>query len=82
MGKQVISMADVKSISDPKLAAQAEQMVAAKSKPHGPEKVQVKPQEKSSGAEHANLSQGNINDVAMDQGMINRLNKAGAKAGM
>src|SRR4051812_18051169 len=47
-----------------------------------PEKVQVKPETKGNEAVRAKLSKGNINDAAMSQGLINTLNKEGAKAGM
>lgn len=109
IGKQVISLADVKSISDPNvhqleqaLGAQAgvakagatpgshmipipkpgaqrpeEQMVAER-----PRKVEVKPETKPNSAKRARLSKGNLNDAAMTQGLINKINKEGGKAGM
>lgn len=146
MGKTVISMSDVKSISDPNAGnqnvmpvgaapagipgmpmpqapgmppgmpapamapnmapispvaaamAQAQQAVApsapgshmipisaADSQPHpsvGPKKVEVKPEHKLNAAKRATLAKGDLNDAAMSQGLINHLNKEGAKAGM
>ena len=42
----------------------------------------VKPESHPNAAKAAKLSQGNLNDAAMAQGLINSLNKEGAKAGM
>jgi len=42
----------------------------------------VKPETKSNEAKRARLSKGSVNDSAMSQGLINTLNKEGAKAGM
>ena len=50
--------------------------------PKGPRKAEVKPELKANAAKAAKLSQGNINDAAMSSGLINKLNKDGAKAGM
>lgn len=50
--------------------------------PKGPRKVEVKPEHKSNAAKAAKMGKGNINDAAMAQGLINKLNKDGAKAGM
>jgi hypothetical protein len=47
----------------------------------GPRKVEVKPETKANAAKRASLSKGNIADSAMSQGLINNLNKEGAKAG-
>lgn len=47
-----------------------------------PRKVEVKPETKGNEAKRAKLAKGNINDAAMSQGLINSLNKEGAKAGM
>jgi flagellar basal-body rod modification protein FlgD len=149
MGKQVIQLADVKSISDPRVAqgnpqemaaqppspmlaeamkamgqqqgltvkppesgATAQAPTAAPNKPAAqqqkeqapshmmqipnahpteaaapapaerPKKVEVKPEAKGNGAKRASLQKGNINDAAMQQGLVNTLNKEGAKAGM
>jgi len=126
MGKQVISLADVKSISDSHVGANAEaktlavpnsqavpnaqqgkpQAAHAQGQPpgaqpqgqpqpqpaghmfpipqqeEGPRKVQVKPETKGNEAKRAKLSKGSISDASMAQGLINTLNKEGAKAGM
>ena len=94
MGKQVISMADVKSITDPGLnpEPEAKPMGVPNSQPmtgqmmpipqEGPKKAAVKPETKANEAKRATLSKGSLNDAAMAQGLINNLNKEGAKAGM
>lgn len=48
----------------------------------GPKKVEVKPETKANAAKRASLSKGDLNDSSMSQGLINTLNKEGAKAGM
>jgi hypothetical protein len=45
-------------------------------------KMEVKPETKGNEAKRARLAKGNINDAAMSQGLINQINKEGAKAGM
>lgn len=136
MGKQVISLADVKSISDPNVGAQTQLMQAISSamgpqgapngtpnsqavkppagaqtsapapaapapgshmipinggaqpsasaapvqEPHA--KMEVKPETKGNEAKRARLAKGSVNDAAMSQGLINQINKEGAKAGM
>lgn len=130
MGKQSISLADVKQISDP-LAEAAIQTLAPQAMQHppqmpgspqaqgapgghplplpaqmqgqpqaqaaaasqaagslpagaplqGPRKVEVKPESKGNDAKRANLKKGNLSEVPMAQGLINNLNKEGAKAG-
>ena len=85
VGKQVIDLADVKTISDPKLMNQQKSDLMPQQK--GPLPIpntqgQVKPEEGKSGSKAAKLSQGNINDLAMTQGLINKLSQEGAKAGM
>jgi hypothetical protein len=50
--------------------------------PHGLRKVEVKPETKPNAKKVANMGKGNLNDAAMTQGLINKLNKEGAKAGM
>jgi hypothetical protein len=136
MGKNTISLADVKSITDPNMGEKAhplqmgtpaggptnipvppqnsganapsEQMIkaamaramqaaAAGGGPRmmpingGPQaaeaeaphpKMIVKPETKDNEAKRARLSKGSVNDSAMSQGLINTLNKEGAKAGM
>jgi flagellar basal-body rod modification protein FlgD len=47
-----------------------------------PKKVEVKPETKENAEKRANIKSGNINDLAMSQGMINNLGKSGVKAGM
>ncbi len=86
VGKQVISMSDVKTISDP--SAQQPNMNTPKMpidqllpQFEGPKKVEVKPQTQTDGAKRARLSQGSLEGAAMEQGLINKLNKEGAKAG-
>lgn len=93
MGKQVITMADVKSITDPSVMPPAMPMGAAAAPapgtgqmipipPQGPKKAELKPETKPNEAKRATLSKGNLNDASMAQGLINTLNKEGAKAGM
>jgi flagellar basal-body rod modification protein FlgD len=88
MGKQVVSMSDVKSISDPSLVANAQNLAPPAAGPAGtkpmasPKKVEMKTETKENSDKRARLAKGNINDAAMAQGLINTLNKAGAKAGM
>ncbi len=88
IGKQVINMADVKSISDPTIMEQAPtQMLqvptAAPNAPaSGPKQVGVKPETKENADKAAKMKKGDLNDAAMAQGLINKLNKEGAKAGM
>jgi hypothetical protein len=48
----------------------------------GPRMAQVKPESKPDSVKRAKLENGNLNDAAMAQGLINKLNKEGAKAGM
>lgn len=92
VGKQVVSMEDVKSISETSvpemqtLGAQGPQgqgngqmfPVSAQ----GPKKAEVKPETKPNAAKAASMKTGDLNDAAMSQGLINQLNKTGAKAGM
>lgn len=89
IGQQVVNMADVKSISDP--GVQQPQMgtlttpTSSKMMPiqnEGPKKPDVKPPTRADGAKRARLSQGDLNNASMEQGLINQLNKTGAKAGM
>jgi flagellar basal-body rod modification protein FlgD len=117
VGKQLVNMSDVKSISEtqapqmetlgapnmqmlqqlqqmmgPQAAAgaapKAQQQQSAKNSgmmpiPHeGPKKAEVKPETKADSAKRAKLMKGDLNDAAMAQGLINNLNKEGAKAGM
>jgi flagellar basal-body rod modification protein FlgD len=85
IGQQVVNMADVKSISDPNIQQPNMGTMNAptnKMMNLGPKKAEVKPQTQSDGAKRARLSQGDLNSAAMEQGLINQLNKTGAKAGM
>jgi len=125
VGKQVVNMADVKSISDPSAqdpaptqklnvpagmppmpsipgmpgmsgmpglpgmpgaAAAAGNMMPIgpqdSVQPKGPKKVEVKPENKPETAKRAKMGKGNLNDASLSQGLINKLNKEGAKSGM
>jgi len=85
VGKRVINMADIKSISDPRLSEEEAQKIKPQNQgplPIPQAKASVKPETQTDGVKKAKLSQGNINDLAMTQGMINKLNDEGAKAGM
>lgn len=124
VGKQVVSMDDVKSISetaatpdmstlgDPNsqmMQQLMQQMPGAmnapgqKQKPQspagqaapaandgkvlpvsteGPKKAEVKPEYKANRGKAASMKTGDLNDASMAQGLINNLNKTGAKAGM
>ncbi len=83
MGKRILSMADVKSISDPSMEAQPAANVVTPVEPAA-ETAKVAPADasKNSGKKPAPVAAGNLNDLAMTQGLINKLNKEGAKAGM
>lgn len=86
VGKHVVNMADVKSIRDsnvepPQLPPPPQPSPSAPVS-SSPKKVEVKTESKSNGAKHAKMTKGDLNDAAMAQGLINELNKAGAKAGM
>ena len=112
VGNQAISMADVKSISDPtiqqpnmgtmnvptnqmlpqdmqkmvdemmqKSGMTAQAPSAAAAAAQSPKKAEVKSPTQTDGAKRARLSQGTIEDSSMAQGLINKLNKEGAKAG-
>ncbi len=121
VGKQVVSMDDVKSISDGsaqdmntlqapnsqmmqqmmqqmpgmsmtppapgKPAGQAPQGASANGQTlpgstEGLKKAEVKPENKPNAGKAASMKTGDLNDAAMSQGLINTLNKTGAKAGM
>jgi flagellar basal-body rod modification protein FlgD len=119
VGRQLVNMADVKSISEtqapqmetlgvpnaqmlqqlqqmmppqgapaaaPKASAQSHRTASSAGMmaiPHeGPKKAEVKPESKPENAKRAKLMKGDLNDAAMAQGLINQLNKTGAKAGM
>lgn len=96
VGKQTISMADVKSISDPAAMQTPEptQQLSVPAVPgqggapsnmmpiQSPKKVEVKPETKPNAEKAAKMGKGNLNDAAMAQDLINKLNKEGAKAGM
>lgn len=94
VGKQVINMSDVKSISEP-MASSMETIGVPTQQPmpgaqgkvfpvssESPKKVEVKQETKANAAKAASLKKGDLNDAAMAQGLINSINKAGAKAGM
>lgn len=89
IGKQVINLADVKSISDPNIQEQAPMQMLqvptaapAAAPASGPKQVEVKPETKENAEKAAKMKKGDLNDAAMAQGLINKLNKEGAKAGM
>jgi flagellar basal-body rod modification protein FlgD len=113
MGKNVISMADVKTITDPNAGAPVPQNLAvpsaenpaagsnavalpaappqaarmiplpkAEAQAEAPKKTELRPETKTNSAKRARLSKGDISEAAMSQGLINHLNKEGAKAGM
>lgn len=101
VGKQVVSMDDVKSISETQVSAPdmttlgtpnaqmmeklMQQMTNGQNVPgsaQGPKKAEVKPEHKPNAAKAASMKSGDLNDAAMSQGLINDLNKTGAKAGM
>jgi len=84
VGKKVIDLSDVKTISDPRLMNEEKSNLQPQQKGPLPiqGKTQVKPEEDKDGAKKAALSKGNINDMAMTQELINKLAKEGANAGM
>ncbi len=92
IGKQVVNMADVKGISDPNYMQQPPQMLSVPPAPaapagaaapaSGPKAVEVKPENKPNADKAAKMKKGDLNDASMAQGLINKLNKEGAKAGM
>lgn len=84
IGKQILNISDIKSVSD-SVAGQGSQSMSNVQQPvqtEGPKKAEVKAETKADAEKRAKLSQVNINDAGMDMGLINELNKAGAKAGM
>lgn len=118
VGKQVVNMADVKSISDPTLqGAEAQPQKAAapapaaeltneqammmmkafpgisaaaagaNAAPGAPvqpvqQRAEMKPETRPNAQKVAKMKKGNLNDAGMDQALINKLNKEGAKSGM
>jgi flagellar basal-body rod modification protein FlgD len=87
VGKQVVNMSDVKSIAESSPTDMSTLAVPNQGKMfpvsnEGPKKAEVKPEHKPDAAKRAKLSKGDLNDAAMAQGLINSLNKTGAKAGM
>jgi flagellar basal-body rod modification protein FlgD len=86
IGKQVVNMADVKSISDPNLAPPPPANVLPTGTGPLPvpkdSKHPAKPETKENEEKRAKIAKGSLNDAAMAQGLINKLNKEGAKAGM
>lgn len=115
VGKQIVNMSDVKSISDSQpqpnmetlgvpnnqMLQQLQQMMGPQSaagadpkaqpaniagmfpiQNQSPKKVEVKEETKADASKRAKLMKGDLNDAAMAQGLINQLNKTGAKAGM
>jgi len=84
MGKQVINMADVKSISDGELTAPMVQTAVPVANPAPATNANgMKPADDSKNVgKKSDVGMGNINDLAMTQDFINRLGKEGVKAGM
>jgi flagellar basal-body rod modification protein FlgD len=93
MGTQTISMADVKSISDPEeqqqLAPPDHVVTPVESNTQAPAMAMPTPQRtmkadasKNTKQVDPKLKKGNINDFAMTQDFVNKLNKQGIKAGM
>jgi flagellar basal-body rod modification protein FlgD len=95
IGKQVVNMSDVKSISDP-MVQQMQDMMTPKvpntqpigpgaaapgAAPAQPKPMEVKPEHKDNSDKVAKMKKGDLNDASMAQGLINKLNKEGAKAG-
>lgn len=95
IGKQIVNMADVKSISDPvvqqmqdlqtpklpnSLPAPGGEAAAAPGAP-GNRPLTIKPETKPNADKVAKMKKGDLNDAAMTQDFINKLNKEGAKAG-
>ena len=90
VGKQSISMSEVRLLTDPAHASEPGEDAASNSvdvapaaEPVvGPKKVEIKKENKPGGGQAAKLGKGNLNEASMTQGLINKLNGAGAKAGM
>ncbi len=91
IGKQLVNMADVKSISDPGLQQMQMQQLQTPRAPNStqvpnaaaatPKPAEPKPETKENADKAAKMKKGDLNDAAMAQGLINKLNKEGAKAG-
>jgi len=88
IGKQIVSMADVKSISDPQLLEMHQlrtpsgpNSAPAPGAAAAPGMKQIKPETKDNADKVAKMKKGDLNDASMAQGLINKLNKEGAKAG-
>lgn len=82
LGKQQISMADVTKIVDPALMEPTTETLRPKIDEQGQNSKMrpiVKPEE---GKRAAPTGNGNLENIAMSQGLINNLQKEGAKAGM
>lgn len=83
LGKQQISMADVTKIIDPSLMQPTSEVlkpqVDDQSKGQTNPRPQVKPE---AGKSTPAAGAGNLQEIAMSQGLINNLQKEGAKAGM
>lgn len=91
IGKQAVSLAEVKQITDGALHQRGEAPAQAvpnalpipTAAPSATGKAnEMKPETKEHAAKAALMKRGNLNDFSMAQGLINSLNKAGAKAGM
>lgn len=94
VGKQVVNLSDVKSISDPMAPiANGPQLggkpvdisalggMVANGGQSQAKRGEVKPETKPDAAKRARLAKGDIGDAAMTQDFINNLSKQGAKAG-
>lgn len=84
VGKQAIDLSDIKMITQPDLSQQVPQAMQPKqTSTDAVKKTTVKPESgKATGAQKVTLSQGNLENVAMTQGLINKINDEGGKAGM
>lgn len=87
IGKQVVNMSDVKSISDP-MMQQMQDLQTPKvpnstpvADPNAPKAMSIKPETKANADKVAKMKKGDLNDASMSQDFINKLNKEGAKAG-
>lgn len=83
IGKQVVNMADVKTINDPQFTSAPVQTLSTEAaNKNNEKKPTVKAENKPNAQKAAQMAGGNLNDISMAQGLINQLNKTGAKAGM
>lgn len=92
VGRNVVNLSDVKSITDPNVAQESAapslggkavdiSELSQGSSPNAPAKVKPEAKDPAQEAKKAKLSQGDISEAAMTQDFINALNKQGTKAG-